>query len=107
MWAHLEWFCEHAGLIRIYKDDQKYGDPYSRAIAFVVIDRFETGPKIGNLELKGVTKVLTKDEYRAIRLACFTDGWGVLATKYKNGKVFRIELSKKYWCIEDKENDHS
>ena len=96
----MEWLCEHAGIIRIYGGNQKYGDSYCHALTFVIRERFdkpELSGKIGLLEFVGVSKIVNLCQYKAIVNLLYKEGWGVLITKSKNGKFKTVEVYKGIW----------
>ena len=99
-WAHLEWLCPHACIIRILAGNQQYGDPYCHALTFVVrkrFDKIEPSGKRGLMELIGVSKPVKPCQYRAVVKLLYDEGWGVLITRSKNGKFETIELYKGIW----------
>ncbi len=99
-WAHIEWFCDHAGLARVFNSDQKYGDPYCYALPFVVREKYAAplaNGKRGLVEFVGVVKVMSSCQYRAMKQAMFEAGWGIVSTRIKDGKVQTVELHKKMW----------
>lgn len=48
-WAHVDYHCEHSGVVRVFHKDKKFGDKYCWSCAFKVID-------INLIELVGVCK---------------------------------------------------
>jgi hypothetical protein len=99
-WAHIDWFCEHAGLARVFNGDQDFGDPYCYALAFVVREKFDKplpNGKKGLIEFVGVIKVMSMCQYRALGDAMYKEGWGVLSTRKKNGKDIVVEVYKSKW----------
>lgn len=86
--AHVEWLCEHAGVVRVYADGKSYEqqDPYEWAA---------TVEKLGNggIELKGVVKRLELTGRRAIEKALIAEGF-THAEIRRHGKTWRITPRK-------------
>lgn len=103
-WAHLEWFCPHAGLARCFSGEDKLGDPYCYCLPFVVRKRFWfprlrawwTGKPMqrGWVEYVGVHPVMRPCQYRTLR-AIREEGYGILSTRVKDGQKRTIEICKK------------
>ena len=94
-WAHVDWHCEHAGLVRVFDGEQKYGDPFCYALPFVVRKRFPMpveGGKLGLIEFVGVMKVMKPCQYRAMREAIRAEHYGILSTRSRGGQMRTIEL---------------
>jgi hypothetical protein len=89
-WCDLEWFCEHAGLARVFGGGEEYGDPYCYALPFVVRDKER---KL--IEFIGVLKVMQSCQYRCLRKAMREAGWGILSTRVKDGQSRTIEICKR------------
>jgi len=59
-WAHVEPFCQHAGMVRVFAEDAVYGvDPYCWSVAYCVVDD-------GVIEFKGVHDAPRQCQVRAI-----------------------------------------
>ncbi len=106
-WAHLDWHCRHAGLLRIFAGTDTFGDPYCHAIPFVVRRRYWCwwwrGGKRGLLELEGVAKRAGEDkalslcQARAISQTCHAQGWGILSTRRSGARRGTQEVGRRVW----------
>jgi hypothetical protein len=98
-WVHMEWFCDHAGILRIFEKNSKFGDPYENSIAFKVVERYNTPKdgKIGMLEFVGVVKPLNKYQFYAICEMMKKEKFGVLGSTYQNGERIVKEFCKNKW----------
>lgn len=96
-WCHLEWFCEHAGLARVFGGDQKFGDSYCYALPFVIREKYDTPQDgiLGLIEFVGVLKVMKPCQYRAMRKAIRDINFGILSTRVKNGEKRTIRICKR------------
>ena len=94
-WCHIDWHCEHAGLVRVFDEHSTFGQPYCYALPFVVREKFDSGERIGMIEFVGVTTVMQPCQYRAMRKAVRDTGWGILSTRVKDGKSRTIEICKR------------
>ena len=84
-WAHLEWHCEHAGLVRVFADGKQYGDEYENALPFVAVDE-------STIEFVGLTKKLTPSQWRAARSECKAAGLKMVFKRIKNGVERKREV---------------
>ena len=100
-WAHIQWFCEHAGVIRVFAERSRYRiDPYCICIPFFVKEKFnkiDKSGKRGYIEFVGLSEKLNICQFRAIRNTVYLAGWGVLMTRIKDGKEYTVEICKKKW----------
>ena len=99
-WIDMEWFCEHAGVIRIFEEGVKFGEPYDRSISFKLIEKFEPpllNGKKANIEFVGLDKALTKDHFYAICYFMKKEGLGVVGTSYVNGQKKVREFCRNKW----------
>ncbi len=87
MHAHVEWKCEHAGVMRLYEDGCNFQnrDPYMAAV-FV----FRKGED--TVELSGWTTKSTGDIYRTFRKALVAEGfdwveWDRSQARHKRHKL--------------------
>ena len=99
-WAHLDWHCEHAGLVRVFGGGDEYRrDPYCYALAFRVVDRFDSDDKRrhGLIEFEGVFVCPRACQYRAIRTAARAAGWGVVRTRVNGGVARTNEICRAAW----------
>lgn len=99
-WAHVRWFCEHAGMVYVFEAGKKYyEDPYCYTITFFVKERYvePVGKKLGLIEFVGLDKVMNRDQYRLLGDVMYHEGWGVLSTRVKNGKIVTTEVLKRRW----------
>ena len=98
--AELEWFCLHAGVVRVFGGGETYGDPYCFIVPFRVLEQYEDplpSGKLGIVELVGLVGKIHPCQWRALHGALIQQGWGVVITRIKNGEKRRIELHKKRW----------
>ena len=100
-WAHVQWHCRHAGLIRVYRADQAWGDPYCYAIPFHVRSRrmfwkWRT-EKRGMLELEGMTQVMSLCQARAIMRAVKNEGWGIVSDRHSGARRGPQEVGRRHW----------
>jgi hypothetical protein len=95
-WAHIDWHCEHAGIVRVFAGGDRFNeDPYCYALPFVVRERFgNEDERHGLIEFEGVHDVMRPCQFRAIRTAMRAAGWGVLSTRIKNGVSRTVEICK-------------
>lgn len=56
--AEIEWLCEHAGLIRVFRGNRRHGDPYEWCVSFKDIGG-------DDIELVGCVRAPTPNEARA------------------------------------------
>jgi hypothetical protein len=104
-WCHIRWFCPHAGMVYVFTAGKKYyEDPFCYTLTFIVKERY-TEPlpngKIGLIEFVGLDKVMNREQYKAIAKTTFDEGWGVLATRIRNGKIYTVEVLKRRWGKSD------
>ena len=99
--GHIRWFCQHAGMVYVFTAGAKYyEDPFCYTLTFIVKEKYDfplPSGKKGLIEFVGLDKVMNKKQYKAIGQAMFVEGWGVLSTRIKNGKVHTVEVFKKRW----------
>ena len=80
MYAHLE---SLVGIIRIFEDDKKYGDPYEWSAVFRYIDKI-------TIEICGVDKPMTEEMWHAIRKLCNEEGiTKAVFYRYKGSDTYR------------------
>ena len=99
-WGHIRWFCEHAGMVYVFEAGKKYyEDPYCYTITFFVKEKYvePIGGKLGLIEFVGLDKLMSRDQYRMLGDVMFEEGWGVLSTRVKNGKIITVELNRRRW----------
>jgi hypothetical protein len=65
MWAAVEYF--DGGIIRVFNDARKYGEPYSYCVAFKNVSE-------GLIEFVGATQAPTPSQWRAIMTALRKQG---------------------------------
>jgi len=85
-------FEEISGVIRVFNDNENYGDKYSWCSTYKMID-FDT------IEFMGVMKAPTHEQRRAIEIACLEKGinkaiW--FRHKNRNVKTIDVSIEKKY-----------
>jgi hypothetical protein len=105
----MDWHCEHAGLTRVFEDGANYGDDYVYALPFVVRERFdepEISGRIGLLEYVGVVKPMTPTIARTLYDAATSAKWGILSTRFKDGRKQVVEVTRIYWDHRDYEAQH-
>ena len=100
-WCQLEWFCEHAGVARVFTEGAvDHIDPYCYCLPFVVRERFarpDAGERLGLVEFVGVVHpVMLSCQYRALRKAMRGAHWGILSTRIKNGVARTVEICRKH-----------
>ena len=81
-----------------------YEDPFCYTLTFFVKEKYDTplpSGKRGLIEFVGLDKVMNKRQYGAIGQAMLVEGWGVLSTRVKNGKIHTVEVLKKKWGKSD------
>jgi hypothetical protein len=102
-WSQLDWFCEHAGLARVFRGGAvDHVDPYCYALPFVVRERFAATNELGQLglvEYVGVfheadVPAMKKCQGRALVTAMHDAGFGVLSTRIKDGIARTVEICK-------------
>lgn len=99
-WGHIRWLCEHAGIVYIFEAGKKYyEDPYCYSLTFFVKERYELpqGRKLGLIEFVGLDKVMNRAQYRMLGDIMYEEGWGVVSTRVKNGKIITVEVLKRRW----------
>ena len=100
-WAHVDWHCEHAGLVRVFGGEDKFKlDGYCYALPFVVSERFECRDEKGRLgfvEFIGMCSPVKKCQMKAGVNALQIEGWGVIMTRIKDGVCRECELARKFW----------
>jgi hypothetical protein len=100
-WGHIRWFCQHCGMVYVFAAGMKYyEDPFCYTLTFVVKERYDVplpSGKKGLIEFVGLDKIMNKRQYKALGDAMFAEGWGVLSTRVKNGKIITVELLKRRW----------
>ena len=100
MWAHLDWWCEHAGIARVFDDEKEFEvDAYRYALPFVVRKRYQKPDKddmIGEVEFMGMVKAPTLSEYRAMRDAMHHSMYRCLSTRVKHGQKRTIEVCSRH-----------
>ena len=99
-WCYIRWFCPHCGMVYVFTAGMKYyEDPFCYTLTFIVKERYEepVGRKLGLIEFIGLDKVMNKQQYKAIGQTMYGEGWGVLSTRVKNGKIRTVEVLKKRW----------
>jgi len=62
-WAHIEYFCEHGGVIRVFETGKAYGDRYCYALPFHKLSD-------NVIEFVGVVTAPKLSYARAIKVAC-------------------------------------
>ncbi len=100
-WCHIRWFCEHCGMVYVFEAGKKYyEDPFCYTLTFIVKERYDTplpSGKKGLVEFIGLDKVMNRDQYRMLGEVMYSEGWGVLSTRVKNGKIITTEVLKRRW----------
>ena len=81
-WVHIDWHCEHAGLVRVYSEDAKFGDPYCYAIPFKRIGYDE-------IEFIGMVKNIKLCQWRAIRRELKAAHIKAIRTRVRDGQLHR------------------
>ena len=79
---------------------QYYQDPFCYTITFFVKEKYDTpfpSGKRGLIEFVGIDKVMNKEQYKVIAKTMFDEGWGVLSTRIRHGKIYTVEILKKRW----------
>ena len=85
-WAHLDWHCEHAGILRVFAPGkQAWVDEYENALPFVAVDE-------NTIEFVGLTKKITPSQWRAVRSACKAAGLKMVFKRIKNGVERKREV---------------
>jgi hypothetical protein len=100
-WGYIRWLCDHCGIIYIFESGKKYyEDPFCYTLTFFVKERYDTplsSGKKGLIEFVGLYKLGNKDQYKAMIILLYNEGWGALSTRVKSGKIHSVELLKKRW----------
>lgn len=88
--AYMEWFCEHAGIIRVFPSKEcKHGDDYELALAFKVVERFEEPDEngfLGYIEYMGLFSKISLSQMRSIKTETRKHKWYIIISRWKNGK---------------------
>jgi hypothetical protein len=100
MWTHLEWFCEHAGIARVFDDGKEFEtDNYLYAMPFVVRERYQVPDEdgfIGEVEAVGGVKPPTLSQARSMLDAMHKSMYRVMVIRVKHGKKHTIKVCSRH-----------
>lgn len=95
--ARMEWFCEHAGITRVFpSDDCKHGDDYELALAFKIVERFKEPDEngfLGRVEYMGLCGKISLSQMRAIKVETYRNKWYIRMTRWKNGEKKTVNIN--------------